>query len=247
MCRTSSSPPACRWTFSTGRYAVLVAPAAGERLAQQGLVVAPAVHVGAVEEVHAVVDGVVDDLDALGIVALAVGARQRHAAEADQEDAEARAAQLGRLGDGDGHGFLVLRLEADPRSNTGSGQATAARPCGALLRKARSERSIAVRSRPSTMNTSCDRRSASGHAAMCTGGCTRCCTPCTATGVAEPATFRMPLTRRTRTPCRFSSMVSQTPNMVQSSAPSKASAKACTEPCEPSAVAGSARSSCRER
>src|SRR6185437_5798241 len=107
MCRTSSSPPACRWTFSTGRYAVLVAPAAGERLAQQGLVVAPAVHVGAVEEVHARVDGVVDDLDALCIVALAVGARQRHAAEADREDAEARAAQFARRL-GDGHGFLVL-------------------------------------------------------------------------------------------------------------------------------------------
>src|SRR5205085_7308203 len=88
-----------------GRQHHLVAPAAGERLAEQRFIVTPAIHVGAVEEIDATVDRVVDDPDALGIVALAVNARYRHAAEPDREDAKRAAAELAwPLRDSDGHG-----------------------------------------------------------------------------------------------------------------------------------------------
>src|SRR5690348_3683087 len=49
-----------------------------ERAAQELLVVAPAIHVGGIEEVDAVVDGVLDEGDARIVVALAVYARERH-------------------------------------------------------------------------------------------------------------------------------------------------------------------------
>lgn len=51
-----------------------VAARAGKRLADQLLVVAPAIHVGAVEHGDATIQRVVDQRDALGIVGLAIGA-----------------------------------------------------------------------------------------------------------------------------------------------------------------------------
>ena len=88
-----------------GRQHDLGAPAAGQRLAEQGLVVAPAIHVGAVEEVDAAIERVMDDADRLGIVALAVGAGQRHAAEPDGEDGKLAVAEGAGLGVRDGgHG-----------------------------------------------------------------------------------------------------------------------------------------------
>ncbi len=71
----------------------LGAPAAGQRLAEQRLVVAPAIHVGTVEEGDAAIERVMDDADRLGVVALAVGAGERHAAEPDREDGERAVAQ----------------------------------------------------------------------------------------------------------------------------------------------------------
>jgi len=75
-----------------GREHDLVA-APPERLAEQLLVVAPAVHVRGVEEVHAEVDRPVDDRDRLRVVALAVRAGHGHAAEADGRDPERAVAE----------------------------------------------------------------------------------------------------------------------------------------------------------
>src|SRR6266478_3115053 len=78
--------------------------------------------------------------------------------------------------------------------------------CGTPL-KARNDRSITTGSSLRAMKTRRERRSPSGHAARCRGGCTRCCTACTATGVSASATLRMPLTRNNASPWRWSSIV----------------------------------------
>ena len=90
--------PACRrrsftWPNLVATIA-LRAPAALERLAEQRLVVAPAVHVGRVEEVDALVERVVDHADRLVVVGVAVDARHRHQAQAEGRDLEAALAQL---------------------------------------------------------------------------------------------------------------------------------------------------------
>ena len=56
-----------------------------KRAAEQLLVLAPAVHVGAVEMVDPEVDRLVQELDRRLVVAGAVGAGQRHAAEPDRQ------------------------------------------------------------------------------------------------------------------------------------------------------------------
>ena len=61
----------------------LAAPSVLERLAEQGLVMSPAVHVGGVEERHALVDGMADHGDRLVVVRVAVDARHRHQPQAD--------------------------------------------------------------------------------------------------------------------------------------------------------------------
>ena len=58
--------------------------AAFDRLAEQPLVVAVAIHVGGVEKNHAAVERLVDDRNAGVIVARAIDAGQRHPAEADR-------------------------------------------------------------------------------------------------------------------------------------------------------------------
>src|SRR5258706_946780 len=67
--------------------------AALERFAEQRLVVAPAVHVGGVEEVDALVERVVDDADRFLVVGVAVDARHRHQAQADRRYLEGALAQ----------------------------------------------------------------------------------------------------------------------------------------------------------
>ena len=62
-----------------------VSPAFGG-LADDVLVVAPAVHVGAVGMVDADVDGVMEQADRFRVVRRAVDAGERHAAEADGAD-----------------------------------------------------------------------------------------------------------------------------------------------------------------
>ncbi len=58
-----------------------VVAATRDRLAEQLLVVAEAIHVGAVEHGNAAIERLVDELERLGIVALAIDTRQRHEAE----------------------------------------------------------------------------------------------------------------------------------------------------------------------
>src|SRR5439155_16170630 len=77
-----------------------------ERPAEQLLVVAPAVHVRGVQEVDAQVQRVVDDVDGLGVIALAVGARHGHAPESDGRDLQVAVAQLAIL-----HGGRISRVE----------------------------------------------------------------------------------------------------------------------------------------
>ena len=69
-----------------------LAPAA-QRLAEQRLVVAPAVHVGRVQEVDAEVERAMDDRDRLRVVSGAVRARHRHASEPERADLEGAAAE----------------------------------------------------------------------------------------------------------------------------------------------------------
>src|SRR5712692_2683101 len=63
-------------------------PSPGNRPADELLVVAPTVHVGAVEQSDAAVERLVDDRDRVAIVARAVDAGERHAAEADRGNLE---------------------------------------------------------------------------------------------------------------------------------------------------------------
>src|SRR5262249_17257850 len=65
-----------------------------QSLAEQGLVVAPAVHVGAVDESDAAIDSVMDHANAFAIIALAVDAGERHAAQPDWAHAEGGGAEL---------------------------------------------------------------------------------------------------------------------------------------------------------
>jgi hypothetical protein len=58
-------------------------PTAGNGLSDQLLVLAPAVHVGCIEESHALVERIADERDGLLIVALAIDAGEGHAAEAE--------------------------------------------------------------------------------------------------------------------------------------------------------------------
>src|SRR6266849_678406 len=74
----------------------LVAPTL-ERPAQQLLVVSPTVHVRGVQEVDPQVQRVVDDVDGLGVVALAVGAGHGHAPEPDGRDLQVAVPQLAIL------------------------------------------------------------------------------------------------------------------------------------------------------
>ena len=69
-----------------------VAPSA-QRLAEQRLVVAPAIHVGGIQKVHAEVERALNHTDGLRVVARAVRARHRHASEADRADLERATAQ----------------------------------------------------------------------------------------------------------------------------------------------------------
>jgi hypothetical protein len=85
----------------------LGATATGQRLAQQGLVVAPAIHVGTVEQGDAAVERVMDDADCLGVVALAIGAGERHQAESDRKDLERAAAEFSGFGGDCCHGVLL--------------------------------------------------------------------------------------------------------------------------------------------
>src|SRR5262249_22305856 len=64
-----------------------------DSLADQCLVVAGAIGVRRVEQVDAAVERLVDDGDAVVVIAGAVGAGQRHAAEPDRRDTDARAAE----------------------------------------------------------------------------------------------------------------------------------------------------------
>src|SRR5262249_30878508 len=57
-----------------------------QRLREQLLVVAPAVHVGRIDEVDAEVERTVDQRDGLDVLAGAVGAREGHASEAEGRD-----------------------------------------------------------------------------------------------------------------------------------------------------------------
>jgi len=66
---------------------------AADRPAHQLFVVARAVHVGGVEEVDAQLEGAVDDGDRRRVVALAVDAGHRHAAEADRRDGQRAASE----------------------------------------------------------------------------------------------------------------------------------------------------------
>nr|BFE82564.1 hypothetical protein GCM10020093_051650 [Planobispora longispora] len=68
-------------------------PAVGDRPPDQFLVVAPAVHVGGVQEVHPEIQRPVDDLDRLGLVGRAVELRHSHAAEPECGDLGAAAAE----------------------------------------------------------------------------------------------------------------------------------------------------------
>src|SRR5437879_13851857 len=72
---------------------IFVAPAF-QRAAEELLVVAPAVHVGRVEEVDAFVERVVNEADRLFVIRVAVDARHRHEPEADGGDFERAASNL---------------------------------------------------------------------------------------------------------------------------------------------------------
>ena len=65
---------------------------------------APAIHVGAVEQGDATVDGMMDDADCFGVVAPTVGARQRHAAEPNGENGQVAVAERTC-----GHGNPLIR------------------------------------------------------------------------------------------------------------------------------------------
>ena len=58
----------------------------GDGLADEDFVIADAIHVGGVEEIHAEFDAAVDDADGLLIVAVAVKFAHPHAAQADGGD-----------------------------------------------------------------------------------------------------------------------------------------------------------------
>src|SRR5918997_4648457 len=73
---------------------------------------------------------------------------------------------------------------------------------------------------PFVINTILERWSPSGQRSRCSGGWMVCWTPLTTTGPSSP-TSRSPLTRKTSSPRVCSSMLSQIPNAVQSTAPSK--------------------------
>src|SRR5688572_2455384 len=77
----------------------LAAPAVLERLAEQRLVVTPAVHVGRVEEGDALVDGVADVGDRLLVVRVAVDARHRHQPQPDGRNLDAAFPQFTMLHD----------------------------------------------------------------------------------------------------------------------------------------------------
>ena len=64
-----------------------------QRLAEQLLVVPPAVHVGRVEKVDALVERVVDDADRLFVVRVAIDAGHRHQAETDRRNLDAAIAE----------------------------------------------------------------------------------------------------------------------------------------------------------
>ena len=74
-----------------GHHHAIAAPT--QRLAEQLLVVPPAVHVGRVEKVDALVERVVDHADRLLVVGIAVDARHRHQAEADGRNLDAALAE----------------------------------------------------------------------------------------------------------------------------------------------------------
>src|SRR5262249_32769082 len=77
-------------------------PPALQGPAEQLLVVAPAVHVGAVQEVDPAVEGLVDHGDRLGVVAGAVDAGLRHAAQSDGRALEVAVSELAMA-----HGALL--------------------------------------------------------------------------------------------------------------------------------------------
>src|SRR6266850_1825110 len=91
--RASESPSARTLPCSTSRS---VAPTA-QRLAKQLLVVPPAVHVGRVEEVDALVERVTDRRNRLVVVRVAVHARHGHQAEADGGHLDAATAEWSLL------------------------------------------------------------------------------------------------------------------------------------------------------
>ena len=66
----------------------------GDRLPDQFLILADAIHVGGIEEGHAALDGVVDGRDRFALVAGAVELAHAHAAKADRRDFRPAAAQL---------------------------------------------------------------------------------------------------------------------------------------------------------
>ena len=74
----------------------LVAPAAGERPADELLGLARPIHVGGVDEVDARVERTVDDLDGLVVVGVALGA-EHHCAEAQLADRYAGASEWSKF------------------------------------------------------------------------------------------------------------------------------------------------------
>ncbi len=85
-----------------------------ERPPTTSLVLAPAIHVGAVEEVDAGLDRPADQIDRGGLVRLAVDAGQRHAAEAEGRDEGAGASQA-PMGQGGHLRYLPRLFEVRPK------------------------------------------------------------------------------------------------------------------------------------
>src|SRR5439155_1030633 len=92
------------------------------------------------------------------------------------------------------------------------------------------------------MKTIRERRSSSGQASRCSGGCTTCWTPFRSSGPAPP-TFSRPLTRSTSLPRLWSSIVSQIPKAPQSSSSSMNRQHDRTSPWEWASTAGTDLSS----
>ena len=69
-----------------------LAPAA-QRFTEQLLVVPPAIHIGGVEEVDALVERIVDDADRLFVVRVAIDAGHRHQAETNRRNLDAAIAE----------------------------------------------------------------------------------------------------------------------------------------------------------